>query len=96
MAKEVTVILLEDVASVGRAGDIVSVADGYARNALFPAGSAALATEQIKKQQSKAQAKAQEKAAAQTKKLQDLADKYANTEILFKEKTNEGQEYMAA
>lgn len=38
------VILLEDVENVGRAGHIVEVADGYARNVLFPRGQAAAAT----------------------------------------------------
>lgn len=38
------VILLEDVKNVGRAGHIVVVADGYARNVLFPRGQAAAAT----------------------------------------------------
>lgn len=39
------VVLLENVDGVGKAGDVVEVADGYARNALFPKGQAAMATE---------------------------------------------------
>lgn len=38
------VVLLEDVASVGKAGEVVDVADGFARNVLFPNGKAAVAT----------------------------------------------------
>ena len=39
------VILREDIAGVGRRGDIVAVADGHARNYLFPRGLALVATE---------------------------------------------------
>jgi large subunit ribosomal protein L9 len=38
------VLLLEDVSQLGQAGDIKRVADGYARNYLFPRGLAVLAT----------------------------------------------------
>jgi large subunit ribosomal protein L9 len=39
------VLLLKDVPKVGQAGEILRVADGYARNYLFPRGLAELATE---------------------------------------------------
>lgn len=39
------VVLLEEVKSVGSAGEVVDVSDGYARNYLFPNGLAAQATE---------------------------------------------------
>jgi large subunit ribosomal protein L9 len=39
------VILAENVASLGRIGDVVKVAPGYARNFLFPQGLALAATE---------------------------------------------------
>ena len=38
------VILKKDVQNLGEAGDIINVKDGYARNFLFPQGSAELAT----------------------------------------------------
>jgi len=39
------VILLEDVSPLGKAGDLVKVADGYGRNYLIPKKKAILATE---------------------------------------------------
>ncbi|OGP62816.1 MAG: 50S ribosomal protein L9 [Deltaproteobacteria bacterium RBG_13_53_10] len=39
------VILLEDVHSLGKAGDLVKVSDGYGRNYLIPQKKAVLATE---------------------------------------------------
>ena len=44
MSTRIRVILLEDIADVGAAGDIVTVSEGFARNSLFPSGKAALAT----------------------------------------------------
>jgi large subunit ribosomal protein L9 len=38
------VLLRDDVQGIGRRGDIVNVADGYARNFLFPSGHALRAT----------------------------------------------------
>ena len=43
------VMLTKDVESVGKAGDIKDVADGYGRNYLIPQGFATLATESAKK-----------------------------------------------
>lgn len=39
------VILLEDISSLGNAGDLVKVSDGYGRNYLIPQKKAILATE---------------------------------------------------
>jgi large subunit ribosomal protein L9 len=44
------VLLRGDVDGVGRRGDIVNVADGFARNFLFPTGQALKATEGIEGQ----------------------------------------------
>ena len=42
------IILLEDVEALGKAGEIVKVKPGYARNFLVPQGKALYATEENK------------------------------------------------
>ena len=64
------VILLKDVKGTGKAGDVVKVNDGYARNMLIPKGLAREATQgnvrSLEKQKALAEEKrAEEKAAAQ-------------------------------
>lgn len=66
------VILNRDVKGTGKAGDIVKVSDGYARNMLLPRGYAKEATEgnirSLEKQKAiAAEKKAEEKAAAQAR-----------------------------
>ena len=50
MAKRVKVVLTESIATLGRDGDVVEVAPGYARNFLLPFGKAANVTPSILKQ----------------------------------------------
>ncbi|HBU26720.1 MAG TPA: 50S ribosomal protein L9, partial [Synechococcales bacterium UBA8138] len=38
MAKRVSVVLSEDIYTLGKNGDLVDVAPGYARNYLLPTG----------------------------------------------------------
>ena len=47
MAKRVKVVLTESIATLGRDGDVVEVAPGYARNFLLPFGKAANVTPSI-------------------------------------------------
>ncbi|MEY2417707.1 MAG: large subunit ribosomal protein [Actinomycetota bacterium] len=44
------VVLRSDVDNVGKRGDLVEVADGFARNLLIPSGQAIVATDGIKSQ----------------------------------------------
>ena len=50
MAKRVQVVLTESISSLGKDGDVVDVAPGYARNFLFPAGKAVNVTPSVLKQ----------------------------------------------
>ena len=50
MAKQVQLVLNKEVFKLGKAGDLVSVAPGYARNYLIPQGLAVPTTPGILKQ----------------------------------------------
>tara|TARA_Y100001968_G_scaffold290369_1_gene294109 strand:- start:2400 stop:2858 length:459 start_codon:yes stop_codon:yes gene_type:complete len=61
MAKRVKVVLNEDVLSLGKDGDLVEVAPGYARNFLLPYGKALPVTPAVIKQVQHRRAKQAEK-----------------------------------
>lgn len=50
MAKRIQLVLNQDVSKLGRSGDLVEVAPGYARNYLIPQGLAARTTPGLLKQ----------------------------------------------
>ena len=84
------VILNRDVKGTGKAGDVVKVSDGYARNLLIPKGYATEATEgnvrSLEKQKAvAAEKKAQEKAAAQAQ-----AEKIKELSVTIKTKGGDG------
>ncbi len=73
------VILTKDVKGTGKAGDVVKVSDGYARNRLIPAGLAKEATQgnvrSLEKQKALAEEKREEQRAAaqvQAEKLEKV------------------------
>ena len=63
MAKRVQVVLSEDVLSLGRNGDLVDVAPGYARNFLLPTGKAVPVTAAVLRQVEHRRAKEAERLA---------------------------------
>ena len=63
MAKRVQVVLSEDVLSLGRNGDLVDVAPGYARNFLLPSGKAVPVTPAVLRQVEHRRAKEAERLA---------------------------------
>ncbi len=64
MAKRVSEVLSEDVLSLGKNGDLVDVAPGYARNFLLPQGKAVPLTPAVLKQVEHRRAKEAERQAA--------------------------------
>ncbi len=92
MSKKVSVILLEDVAGLGQAGDIVVVSEGYARNFLFLEGKAALATSEVKAQQAAQTKAAEAEKATATAAAQELAQTLDGTELTLKARVKDGNE----
>jgi len=72
MAKRVQVVLNEDLLSLGKDGDLVEVAPGYARNFLFPYGKALPVTPAVMKQVAHRKAKKAEQEAALKKEAIDF------------------------
>ncbi|MDD6539344.1 MAG: 50S ribosomal protein L9 [Firmicutes bacterium] len=82
------VILLKDVKGKGKAGDVVKVNDGYARNMLLPRGLAQEATEGNIRNLEKQKAIAAEKRAAEEAKARE--DKAKLEEITLEIKSKGG------
>src|SRR4029453_16091754 len=83
------VILREHVEHLGRRGEIVKVADGYARNYLLPRKLALLATEGNKRQIERERAKLEAREAEEKKVAGAIADRMANLEVVIARKVGE-------
>ena len=81
MANQVTLILLDDVAKLGLAGDEVVVKAGYARNYLIPRGLAAKATPGILRVVESRKALIAERRAKELANAKELAGKIGQVEI---------------
>ena len=81
MANQVTLVLLDDVAKLGLAGDEVVVKAGYARNYLLPRGLAAKATPGILRLVESRKAIIAERRAKQLADAKALAEKIGQVEI---------------
>ena len=85
------VILREHVDHLGNRGEIVKVADGYARNYLLPRKMALLATEGNKKVIEREKVKFDIKEAEEQKVAQAVADRLATVEIEIARKVGDTQ-----
>jgi large subunit ribosomal protein L9 len=84
------VILLKDVKGTGKAGDVVKVSDGYARNMLIPKGFAAEASDGNIRNLEKQKALVEEKKAAEYAKAEELAKKLSEVTVNIETKSGEG------
>jgi large subunit ribosomal protein L9 len=90
------VILREDVAELGKAGELVKVKDGYGRNFLLPRGLAYPATESNKR---RVEAEAQRKGIQLTRQkdgAQALAARLATADLTFEVKAGEGDKLFGS
>jgi large subunit ribosomal protein L9 len=85
------VILKEHVEHLGRRGEIVKVANGYARNYLLPRKLALAVTDENKRQIEREKARAEAKDAEELKDAQALAAKVEKAEIAIARRVGEGQ-----
>ena len=83
------VILREHVENLGRRGEIVKVADGYARNYLLPRKLALLATAGNKKQIEREREKFDAREADEKRVADGLAQHLANVEVVIARKVGE-------
>ena len=84
------IILNRDVKGTGKAGEIVKVSDGYARNMLLPKGYATEATEGNVRNLEKQKALMEQKRAEDKAAAQKTAEKLAEAKIVIKTKSGEG------
>lgn len=90
------VILLKDVKGSGKAGDILNVADGYARNFLIGKGLALEATAKNLNDLQGKKASAQHKIDVETADNQKIADTLNDKEIIIKAKAGQGGKLFGA
>ena len=88
---QIEVMLMDNVKKLGKAGQIVKVAPGYARNYLFTKGLAAVATEAAKRRLKKLEAERAARAAEEKKAALEVAKKLEKLEITVSAHTTDGK-----
>jgi large subunit ribosomal protein L9 len=90
------VILRETIANVGRAGEIVKVKSGYARNFLIPKGLAYQATAANKKRVESEAVKRAQRMEAEKADAEILAEKIEQVSVEFTVKAGEGDKLFGS
>jgi large subunit ribosomal protein L9 len=83
------IILVKDIDNLGLAGQVLTVAPGYARNYLLPTGAALLATEANLKLLAKKRAEYETRAKAEKDQALDLRGRLAEVRLVFHRKAGE-------
>jgi large subunit ribosomal protein L9 len=89
-------MLMDNVKKLGKSGEIVKVAPGYARNYLFTKGLAALATEAAKRKLKKLEAERAAKAAELKKEALEVARQLDKLELNVSAPTTDGTKLYGA
>lgn len=84
------VILKKDIKGTGKAGDVIKVSPGYARNMLIPRGLAVEATEGNVRNLEKQKQIQRENEAEAKAKAEKIADKLSKGSVVIKTKAGEG------
>ena len=92
----IEVMLMDNVKKLGKSGEIVKVAPGYARNDLFTQGRAALATEAAKRKLKKLEAERAAKAAELKKEALEVARQLDKLELNVSAPTTDGTKLYGA
>ena len=90
MARQVEVLLREHVENLGRCGDVVKVAPGYARNFLMPRKLAIAATEENKKQIARRAARLAAEEAARMGEITAAVEALSQMSVTTTMKADEG------
>ncbi len=90
------VILLEDIPSLGKAGDVVKVADGYGRNYLLPQKKAIQATEKNLKTLEHQKRLIQQKVGKRRTEAERMAQKIENLTCTFYRNVGESGKLFGA
>ena len=91
MANHIEVLLMDNIKKLGKSGQIVKVAPGYARNYLFKKNLASLVTEEARRRFKKLEAERAAKAAEAKKEALEVARKLQNLEITVSVHTTDGK-----
>jgi len=90
------IILREDVAHLGKAGEVVAVKDGYARNYLLPRGLAYPATAGNKRRIEVEAQRRDTRLATQRGEAEQVAQQLAAVSLTFTVKTGEGEKLFGS
>ena len=90
------VLLIKDVKSLGKSGEVKEVKDGYGKNFLIAKGFAKHATPEIIEEHKKMMAEKEAQEKAELQRLQELAKKLDKLEIIVKKKVGENGHLFGA
>lgn len=90
------VILSQDVRALGKVGDLVKVADGYARNYLIPRRLAMIATERKVKEFKHLQAVSDAKKKKAVTQAKKVAEKLSGVTVTLKVQAGEGDKLFGS